>query len=150
MFLSDSAGSDDGMDGLRMSSITYRVATGKHAGRKVLTLQTLPGDEGPLEGGAGQVGGFSLHAGVAAEAHESDCALPQAPGWNGAGPGRITHPRVTAVGPQPWRQLVRDQVIGCGRRRAWSHWRHRGAGRRAAVIPGWWLTRLTWLRPRRT
>ncbi|WP_291214331.1 transposase [Dokdonella sp.] len=54
-----------------MSSITYRVATGKHAGRKEVTLQTLPGDEGPLEGGAGQVGGFSLHAGVAAEAHES-------------------------------------------------------------------------------
>lgn len=46
------------MDGLRMSSITYRVTTGKDAGRKVVTLQTLPGDEGPLEGGAGQVGGF--------------------------------------------------------------------------------------------
>ncbi|MEZ5455563.1 MAG: transposase [Lysobacteraceae bacterium] len=54
-----------------MSTITYRIATGKHAGRKVVTLQTLPGNEGPVEGGAGQVGGFSLHAGVAAEAHES-------------------------------------------------------------------------------
>lgn len=72
VFLSDSAGSDEGMDGLRMSSITYRIATGKYAGRKVVTLQTLPGDEGSLEGGAGQVGGFSLHAGVAAEAHESE------------------------------------------------------------------------------
>ena len=71
VFLTDSAGSDDGMYALRMSSITYRIATGKHAGRKVVTLQTLPGDDGPLEGGAGQVGGFSLHAGVAAEAHES-------------------------------------------------------------------------------
>lgn len=70
-FLSDSVSGDDGMDGLRMSSITYRIATGKHAGRKVVTLQTLPGDQGPLESGAGQVGGFSLHAGVAAEAHES-------------------------------------------------------------------------------
>jgi hypothetical protein len=58
------------MDALRMSSITYRIATGKSAGRKVVTLQTLPGDDGPLEGGAGKVGGFSLHAGVAAEAHE--------------------------------------------------------------------------------
>ena len=65
------ASSDDGMDALRMSSITYRIATGKHAGRKVVTLQTLPGDADPPEGGAGQVGGFSLHAGVAAEAHES-------------------------------------------------------------------------------
>ncbi|CEI51487.1 transposase InsA [Acinetobacter bereziniae] len=71
VFLSDSAGSDDGMDGLRMSSMTYRIATGRDAGRKVVTLQTLPGDAGPLEGDAGKVGGFSLHAGVAAEAHES-------------------------------------------------------------------------------
>lgn len=71
VFLSDSAGSDDGMDALRMSSITYRIATGKHAGRKVVTVQTLPGDAGPIEGDAGQAGGFSLHAGVAAEAHES-------------------------------------------------------------------------------
>jgi len=70
-FLSDRAGCDDGMDGLRMSSITYRIATGKHAGRKVATLQTIPADNGSLEGDAGKVGGFSLHAGVAAEAHES-------------------------------------------------------------------------------
>ena len=70
-FLTDSAGGDKGMDVLRMSSITYRIATGAQAGRKVATLQTLPGDAGPLEAEAGQVGGFSLHAGVAAEAHES-------------------------------------------------------------------------------
>ena len=70
-FLSDSAGCDDGLDGLRMSSITYRIATGKHAGRKVATLQTLPADADPLEGDVGKVGGFSLHAGVAAQAHES-------------------------------------------------------------------------------
>jgi len=66
-FLSDSAGCDDGLDALRMSSITYRIATGKHAGRKVATLQTIPADNGSPEGDAG---GFSLHAGVAAEAHE--------------------------------------------------------------------------------
>jgi len=70
-FLSDSAGCDDGMDGLRMSSITYRIATGAQAGRKVATLQTIPADNGSPEGDAGKVGGFSLHAGVAAEAHES-------------------------------------------------------------------------------
>ena len=69
-FLSDCAGCDDGLDALRMSSITYRRATGKHAGRKVTTLQTIPADNGSLEGDAGKVGGFSLHAGVAAEAHE--------------------------------------------------------------------------------
>ena len=72
VFLTDSAGCDDGMDALRMSSITYRIATGAQAGRKVVTLQTLPGDAGLLEGDAGKVGGFSLHAGVAAEAHESE------------------------------------------------------------------------------
>ena len=71
VFLSGDAASDDGMDALRMSSITYRIATGAQAGRKVVTLQTLPGDAGLLEVVAGQVGGFSLHAGVAAEAHES-------------------------------------------------------------------------------
>ena len=37
-----------------MSSITYRIATGAQAGRKVVTLQTLPGDSGLLEGGDGQ------------------------------------------------------------------------------------------------
>jgi len=70
-FLSDSAGGDDGMDGLQMSLITYCIATGAQAGRKVATLQTIPADNGSPEGDAGKVGGFSLHAGVAAEAHES-------------------------------------------------------------------------------
>ena len=46
------------MDGLRMSSITYRIATGRDAGCKVVTLQTLPGDAGSL-GDAGKVGGFA-------------------------------------------------------------------------------------------
>ena len=69
-FLSDRAGCDDGLDALRMSSITYRIATGAQAGCKVATLQTISADNGLLEGDAGKVGGFSLHAGVAAEAHE--------------------------------------------------------------------------------
>jgi len=68
-FLSDRAGCDDGLDA-RMSSITYRIVTGAQAGRKVTTPQTIPADNGSLEGDAGKVGGFSLHAGVAAEAHE--------------------------------------------------------------------------------
>jgi len=69
-FLSDRAGCDNGLDALRMSSITYRIATGAQAGRKVATLQTIPADTDAPEGDAGKVGGFSLHAGVAAEAHE--------------------------------------------------------------------------------
>lgn len=54
------------------AAIAHRVC--RHLTRKgckVVTLQTLPGDAGSLEGEAGKVGGFSLHAGVAAEAHES-------------------------------------------------------------------------------
>ncbi len=42
-FLSERAGGDDSLDALRMSSITNRIATGTQAGRKVVTLQTLPG-----------------------------------------------------------------------------------------------------------
>jgi len=59
-FLSDRAGFDDGLDALRMSSITYRIATGAQAGLKVTTLQTIPADADALECDAGKVGGFSL------------------------------------------------------------------------------------------
>ncbi len=69
MFRSGGAGSDAGIDALRMSFITYRIATGPLAGRRVVTLQTLPGDAGSLDGDAGKFGGFLRHAAVAAEAH---------------------------------------------------------------------------------
>ena len=36
-----------------------------------MTLQTLPADD-PFEPGAGQVAGFSLHAGVAAQASQRE------------------------------------------------------------------------------
>jgi len=55
VFLSDRAGCDDGLDALPMSSITYRIATGAQAGPKVATLQTIPADNGSLEGDAGKV-----------------------------------------------------------------------------------------------
>jgi len=54
-----------------MSSITYRIATCAQAGRKVTTLQTIPADADAPEDDAGTIGGFSLHAGVTAQAHES-------------------------------------------------------------------------------
>jgi len=69
--LSERAGCGNGLDALQMSSITYRIATGAQAGRKVATLQTIPADEDSPEGDAGKVGRFSLHACDAAEAHES-------------------------------------------------------------------------------
>ena len=63
---------EDPMDQLRGHSITYRIAVGPQQGRKVITLQTLPGIEEPLSGSAGQAAGFSLHAGVAATAQRRD------------------------------------------------------------------------------
>jgi hypothetical protein len=51
-------------------SITYRIAVGPQAGRKVFTLQTLPGSDAPFGDAVSQVAGFSLHAGVAARANE--------------------------------------------------------------------------------
>jgi hypothetical protein len=51
-------------------SITYRIAVGQQAGRKVFTLQTLPASDEPFSDAAGQMAGFSLHAGVAARSDE--------------------------------------------------------------------------------
>lgn len=70
-YLTAEAGTKDPMASLQGPAITYRIALGLHQGRKVMTLQTLPADE-PFEPGAGQVAGFSLHAGVAARADQRD------------------------------------------------------------------------------
>jgi hypothetical protein len=58
------------LDQLLGHSITYRIAVGPHQGRKVFTLQTLPGCNEPFDDSVGKVAGFSLHAGVAARADE--------------------------------------------------------------------------------
>jgi hypothetical protein len=63
---------EDPMDQLRGHSITYRIAVGPQQGRKVFTLQTLPGFEEPFSGSAGQAAGFSLHAGVAVKANQRE------------------------------------------------------------------------------
>ncbi|MCH8312665.1 MAG: transposase [Nitrospinae bacterium] len=60
------------MDTLMGHSITYRIATGPNAGRKVLTLQTLPAIEDEGSSRVASMDGFSLHAGVATQAHERD------------------------------------------------------------------------------
>ena len=63
---------DDPLSVLQGHSISYRIALGPQAGRKVFTLQTLP----PVDideshsGTVGQVAGFNLHAGVAARADQ--------------------------------------------------------------------------------
>jgi len=69
-YLAPDAVDDDPMTPLPGHSITYRIAVGRQAGRKVFTLQTLPASGEPFDGGVGKVAGFSLHAGVAARADE--------------------------------------------------------------------------------
>ncbi len=66
---------DDVMNHLQGSSITYRIAVGSQRGKKVFTLQTLPAmDETETMSGhtLAKGGGFSLHAGVSAKAHQRD------------------------------------------------------------------------------
>jgi hypothetical protein len=69
-YLSGDVLDDDPMAPLLGHSITYRIAVGPQAGRKVFTLQTLPGCDEPFDDGVGKVAGFSLHAGVAARSDE--------------------------------------------------------------------------------
>jgi hypothetical protein len=71
-YLASDAVDDDPMTQLLGHSITYRIAVGPQQGRKVFTLQTLPACDPEDQFGdtVGKVAGFSLHAGVAAKAHE--------------------------------------------------------------------------------
>jgi len=58
--------------GLLGHSITYRIATGPREGQKVFTLQTLPAEPGALRPEVAESSGFSLHAGLAANASQRD------------------------------------------------------------------------------
>lgn len=71
-YLSGDAVDDDPMSQLCGHSITYRIAVGPQAGRKVFTLQTLPASDEPFDDRVVKVAGFSLHAGVAARADERE------------------------------------------------------------------------------
>ncbi len=65
---------DDPLQDLQGHSITYRIAIGPQQGCKVFTLQTVPAridNERPSDRVAKQAG-FSLHAGVCAEAHQRE------------------------------------------------------------------------------
>ncbi len=71
-YLSAEAADDDPMAQLQGHSITYRIAVGPQAGRKVFTVQTLPTSDNTNDDRVGKMGGFSLHAGVSAGADERD------------------------------------------------------------------------------
>ncbi len=59
---------------LQGASVTYRIATGPQQGRKVFTLQTLPAreEQADINSSTANHAGFSLHAGVMAQAHQRD------------------------------------------------------------------------------
>ena len=64
---------EDPMQQLIGCSVSYRIAVGPQQGRKVLTLQTLPAVEADDRyAQVAKEAGFSLHAGVAAQAWERD------------------------------------------------------------------------------
>lgn len=65
---------EDPMHTLHGHSITYRVAVGPRQGRKVLTLQAQPPGSQPSYHNhqVAKEAGFSLHAGVMAEAHQRE------------------------------------------------------------------------------
>jgi Putative transposase len=71
-FLTVDSPDDVGFDDLLGHSITYRVALGPHQGRKAFTLQTVPAATEAIDGKLARAAGFSLHAGVASEAHERE------------------------------------------------------------------------------
>jgi putative transposase len=60
---------EDALPDLQGHSISYRIALGSRRGQKAFTLQTLS-PRGEERVGVAQANGFSLHAGVAAEACE--------------------------------------------------------------------------------
>jgi hypothetical protein len=64
---------DDSMQQLIGCSVSYRIAVGPRQGRQVLTLQTLPAVEADDRyAQVAKEAGFSLQAGVAAQAWERD------------------------------------------------------------------------------
>ena len=71
-FLTLDAPSVAGFDDLLGHSITYRIALGPQQGRKAFTLQTVPASVESSDGKLARAAGFSLHAGVASEAHERE------------------------------------------------------------------------------
>ena len=65
---------EEPMQQLHGHSITYRIALGAQQGRNVFTLQTVPPSnaESSFSTRVANIAGFSLHAGVAAEAYQRD------------------------------------------------------------------------------
>lgn len=63
---------EDSLLQLQGASVSYRIAMGPQQGQKVFTLQTLPASNKGEYGQLANTSGFSLHAGVFANAHEPE------------------------------------------------------------------------------
>jgi hypothetical protein len=63
---------EDSLLQLQGASVSYRIAMGPQQGQKVFTLQTLPASNKGEYGQLANTSGFSLHAGVFANADEPD------------------------------------------------------------------------------
>jgi hypothetical protein len=63
---------EDSLLQLQGASVSYRIALGPQQGQKVFTLQTLPASSDDEYGQLANTSGFSLHAGVFANADEPD------------------------------------------------------------------------------
>ena len=72
-FLTLDSSDESSFDDLLGHSITYRIALGPHQGRQAFTLQTVPAVAAVDDNSsAAKAAGFSLHTGVASEAHERE------------------------------------------------------------------------------
>ena len=63
---------EDSLLHLQAASVSYRIAVGPDTGKKVFTLQTLPAKDENNYGQLAQISGFSLHAGVFADSHQTE------------------------------------------------------------------------------
>lgn len=71
-FLDLSMGDEDNLLPLQAASVDYRIAVGLDTGKKVFALQTLPAKDEQHYGQLAKINGFSLHAGVFADSHQTD------------------------------------------------------------------------------
>jgi ribosomal protein S27E len=61
------------LEQLQAAAVNYCIAIGPHAGRKALTLYSVPPlEDDPAPGLVAKIGGFSLHAGTECEAWQRD------------------------------------------------------------------------------
>lgn len=63
---------EDSLLPLQAASVNYRITVGPDVGKKVFPLQTLPTKDTDSVGQLAKISGFSLHAGVFADSHQSE------------------------------------------------------------------------------